>query len=118
MVGANVVAAPDDLAARRLFTTAQQQFINLFRGIPSRLQPPLDDIDTYGSSPEKAGVDRALKYAMVGSRTTVQEQLEAFIRLTRPDEIMITAQIFDHGERLRSFEIAAELFQELKQPAD
>ena len=118
MVGANVVAAPDDLAARRLFTTAQQQFINLFRGIPSRLQPPLDDIDAYGSSPEKAGVDRALKYAMVGSRTTVQEQLEAFIRLTRPDEIMITAQIFDHRERLRSFEIAAELFQELKQPAD
>ena len=115
MVGVNVFAAATDAEATRLFTSAQQQFTNLFRGAPSRLQPPLDDIDAYWSPAEKAGVNRALVYAMVGSKATVQERLKAFIDLTTPDEVMITAQIYDHAARLRSFEIAAELHDELMQ---
>jgi hypothetical protein len=35
--------------------------------------------------------------------------LAAFIAETGVDEIMITAQIFDHAARLRSFEIAADI---------
>ncbi len=115
MVGANVCAAATDADAARLFTSAQQQFVNLFRGAPSRLQPPLDDIDAYWSPAEKAGVDRALLYSMVGSKATVQERIKAFIDMTSADEVMITAQIHDHGARLRSFEIAAELRDELMQ---
>ena len=33
----------------------------------------------------------------------------AFIERTRADELMITAQIFDHAARLRSYEIAADI---------
>jgi luciferase family oxidoreductase group 1 len=113
MVGANVFAAATDTEAARLFTSLQQQFVNLFRGAPGRLQPPVDDIDTYWSAGEKAGVDRALTYSMVGSKATVREQLQTFIDVTVPDEIMITAQIYDHAARLRSFEIAAELRDEM-----
>jgi hypothetical protein len=33
----------------------------------------------------------------------------AFIERTRPDELMITAQIFEHSARLRSYQIAADI---------
>ncbi|MCZ6774102.1 MAG: LLM class flavin-dependent oxidoreductase [Proteobacteria bacterium] len=113
MVGVNLFAAATDAEATRLFTSLQQQFTNLFRGAPGQLQPPLDDIDTYWSPTEKTGVDRALIYAMVGSKEVVQERLKDFIEMTAPDEVMITAQIYDHAARLRSFEIAAKLRDEL-----
>ena len=116
MVGANFVAAETDTDAEHLFRSVQQQFINLFRGAPGRLQAPVDDIDAYGTPAEKAGVDRALTYAMVGSRATVRKQLKAFIELTNPDEIMLTAQIYAHAARLRSFEMGAELRDELMDP--
>src|SRR5690606_26984283 len=47
MVGANVIAADTDDEARRLFTSAQQQFANIFRGTRGRLPPPIDDIEAY-----------------------------------------------------------------------
>ena len=43
MVGVNVVAADTDAEARRLFTSLQQQFLNLVRGRPGQLPPPVDD---------------------------------------------------------------------------
>ena len=48
---------------------------------------------------------------MLGHRLgpdTVRRQLQAFIERTGADELMITAQIFDHQARLRSYEIAAQ----------
>ena len=45
MVGVNVFAADTDAEARRLFTSLQQQFINLRRGTPGPLPPPVDDMD-------------------------------------------------------------------------
>ena len=33
--------------------------------------------------------------------------LEDFLELTDADELMVTAQIFDHAARLRSFELVA-----------
>jgi alkanesulfonate monooxygenase SsuD/methylene tetrahydromethanopterin reductase-like flavin-dependent oxidoreductase (luciferase family) len=48
---------------------------------------------------------------VVGSPATVRNGLSAFIARTGADEIMVTAQIFDHKARVRSFEITAEIHQ-------
>src|SRR4051795_6327634 len=45
MVGVNVIAADTDAEARRLFTSLQQQFLNMVRGRPGQLPPPVDDMD-------------------------------------------------------------------------
>ncbi|GLQ99743.1 LLM class flavin-dependent oxidoreductase [Dyella mobilis] len=108
MLGINVVAAESDREAKRLFTTQQQSFINLRRGRPGLIPPPIDDIDSYASSTEKYGVDRALACAVVGSPDTVREGLAAFIERHRPDELMVTANVFDHAARKRSFELAMQ----------
>jgi luciferase family oxidoreductase group 1 len=46
MLGINVVGADSDSEARRLFTTQQQSFINLRRGRPGLIPPPIDDIES------------------------------------------------------------------------
>jgi alkanesulfonate monooxygenase SsuD/methylene tetrahydromethanopterin reductase-like flavin-dependent oxidoreductase (luciferase family) len=108
MVGVNVVAADTDKEARRLFTTVQQSFTNLVRGAGGKLQPPIDNIDDYWNSIEKHHASRMLKYSIVGSPGTVRSELEAFVELTKADELMIVTSIYDHAARIRSYEIVAE----------
>ena len=110
--GLNVVVADSDAEARRLFTSQQLGFINLRRGRPGLVQPPVDDIDAVSTPAERIGVDAALACAVVGSRVTARKGLEAFIGRHGPDELLLTANVFEHAARLRSFEMAAAIFDE------
>ena len=104
----SVVAADTDAEARRLFTSIQQQFAALRRGTPGQLPPPVDSMEGRWSALEQAGVEHALRYAIVGSPDTVRRGLDAFIRLTAADELMVTGHIYDHAARLHSLELVAE----------
>ncbi|KAF1703399.1 LLM class flavin-dependent oxidoreductase [Pseudoxanthomonas suwonensis] len=108
MLAVNVVAADTDAEARRLFTTPQQAFVNLRRGRPGLIPPPVDDIESYWTPEEKAGVARALACSVVGSRDTVADGLARFVERHRPDELIVVANIHDHQARLDSYRIAAE----------
>lgn len=109
MPGVNVIVADSDREAERLFTSIQQQFVNLNRGTPGRLRPPVDDIESYWSPFEKSRVQQMLACSFVGSPTTVRESLRAFIARTGANELMATAPIYDHAARLRSYELLAEI---------
>ncbi|WP_029631911.1 LLM class flavin-dependent oxidoreductase [Zavarzinella formosa] len=109
MVGINVFAADTDAEARRLFSTLQQQFLNLVRGMPKQLPPPVDRIEELLSPAEQYQVDRMTRCSAIGGSEAVRRQLEAFVEQTQADELMITAQIYDHAARCRSFEIAADI---------
>ena len=108
LLALNAVAAASDAEARRLFTTQQQSFVNLRRGQPGLIPPPIDDIDAYWTPAERSGVERALACAVVGDPDTVREGIAAFIERHRPDELMLTANVYEHAARLRSFELAAQ----------
>ena len=116
MLGVNVVVAETDGEARRLFTSQQQSFVNLRRGRPGLIPPPIDDMDAYWAPHEKAMVERALACAIVGDRDMVRRGLADFIRRHRPDELMLTANIFDHSLRKRSFEWAMQVREALPLP--
>jgi len=111
MLALNVVAAGSDDEARRLFTTQQQAFVNLRRGRPGLVPPPVDDIGSWWTPQEKHGVERALACAVVGDADTVKQGIAAFVDRHRPDELLLTANVFDHGARVRSFEIAADVMR-------
>jgi luciferase family oxidoreductase group 1 len=111
MVGANVVVAETDEQARRLFTSMQQGVTNLLRGARGRLQPPIDDIESYWTTAEKAQASRMLACSFVGSPPTVRAALTHFLAETRADEIIVAAGIFDQAARLRSYELLAELMR-------
>jgi alkanesulfonate monooxygenase SsuD/methylene tetrahydromethanopterin reductase-like flavin-dependent oxidoreductase (luciferase family) len=113
MLGLNVCAADSDAEAERLFTSLQQQWTLLRRGSPAPLPPPVDTMDGRWSEAEKAGLEHALARAIVGSADTVRGKLQAFIAETAADEVIVTSQIYDHAQRLRSFEILAEIRESL-----
>ncbi len=111
MLALNVVVADTDDEAARLFTTQQQAFVNLRRGRPGLVPPPLPTaaaIDDYCTPQEKAGVDAALACAVVGSPDTVRAGMHAFVQAHRPDELLLTANVFEHAARLRSFALAMQ----------
>jgi luciferase family oxidoreductase group 1 len=108
MVGIGVFGAETTAAARRLFTSAQQQFVALRRGTPGPLPPPVDSMEGRWTEWEQAGVESALGQAIVGNPAEVRAGLEAFAARTGADEFILTAHIYDHAARLRSFEIAAQ----------
>ena len=108
MLGVNVIAADRDPEAAWLFTSLQQAFLNLRRGRPGRLPPPVEDYGRNLNPMEQAMLRDTLAYAVVGSLETVRKGLDAFVVGTGANELMVTAQIFDHQARLRSFEITAE----------
>lgn len=115
MVSVNVIAADSVRDARFLFTSMQQQFINLRRGAPGPLPPPVQNIHALWSAAEQYGVEQALRMSIVGGKDAVREGMQALLRETAADEIMVNGQIFDHQARLHSFEIVAGLKSDLLQ---
>jgi luciferase family oxidoreductase group 1 len=113
MAGVPVVAAASDEEAARLFTSLQLQIVNLHRGEPGPLEPPVGHLDERWNPAEKAVVSQFLREAIVGSPATVKRRLAAFIERTGVDEVMITTQVFDHKARVRSFELVAAIHEEL-----
>jgi luciferase family oxidoreductase group 1 len=118
MLAVNVFAADTDAAGKHLFTSAQQQFLNLRRGTAGPLPPPVDSMDSVCSPAELAGLQQMLSRSFVGSKETVQRGMKRFIDELSPDELMVTGHIFDHAARVRSFEIAAQAREELAAEAD
>jgi luciferase family oxidoreductase group 1 len=113
MLGFNVFAAPTDEEARFLATSMQQAFVNLRSGRPMQLPPPREGYETELPPAARAMLADVLTCSAVGAPDTVRRALLAFIERTRPDELMITTQIFDHSLRLRSYEITADIHQSL-----
>ena len=108
MVGVNIIAAETDAEAKRLATTQQMSFVNMFRGTRGLSQPPIDDIETYWSLAEKAQVQRMLARSIVGSPETVRRGIAALVEETQADELIVVSDVYDHALRLRSFELIAE----------
>ena len=109
MLAANLLLADDDDTARYHFTSTQQSFVRLRRGGRGQMPKPTQNMDNIWSAPEKAMVDEALAVSFVGSVPTVQSLLRHFLEEHQPDELMVTANIYDQAARLRSLELIPEL---------
>jgi luciferase family oxidoreductase group 1 len=105
----NVVAADTDKEANRLFTSIQLRALAMLKGSQMPLQPPVNNLDSVWSIPEKQAVDQRLKYSFVGGPTTVKKNLESFLKQIQVDEIMAVSHMYEHSARLRSYEILSSL---------
>ena len=109
MIGIPVIAAETDAKADRLATTPQQRFLSLIRGEPVYSSPPVDSMDRIWDAGEKYLVQRKLGAAIIGGIDTVRRKLAALLKATQADEIIFTSDVYYQSDRLRSFEIVAEL---------
>ena len=109
MLGVTTVAAETDDDARFLFSSLQQLTLNNRIGQPSRVPPPVADFEATLDPYRRAVVEDALGAAIVGGPDAVRRGLEEFAARTGADELMVTANIYDHEKRKRSFAIIAEV---------
>jgi alkanesulfonate monooxygenase SsuD/methylene tetrahydromethanopterin reductase-like flavin-dependent oxidoreductase (luciferase family) len=91
----------------------QQAFVNLRRGQPSQLPPPLPGFADDLPMLDRLGLEETLTHSVVGSLPRVREGLADFITRTGADELIITSMLFEHAARLRSYELTAQARDEL-----
>jgi luciferase family oxidoreductase group 1 len=109
MLALNVFAAETTAQAKHLFTSAQQQFVNLVRGVADLLPAPVENMDLIWQPHEKAYVEQALSCSVIGNPAEVKQGLLKFIAEHQPDELMLAGMMHDPKARQLSFQIAAEL---------
>src|ERR1700710_70773 len=82
MVGVNIVAADTEREARRLATTQQMSFTDIFRNARGLSKPPIDDIEAYCTPVEKMQAAQMLACSIVGSPETVRSGIDALVERT------------------------------------
>jgi alkanesulfonate monooxygenase SsuD/methylene tetrahydromethanopterin reductase-like flavin-dependent oxidoreductase (luciferase family) len=82
----------------------------MVRGRPGQLPPPVDSMDERWNEAERAHVERMTRVSAVGSVEQVRERLGVILAETGADELMLTTMVYDHADRLRSYELVAQAF--------
>jgi luciferase family oxidoreductase group 1 len=114
MLGFNAIVADTDEEAQLLATSVQQAFVALRTGNAIQLPPPKPGYADELPLESRAILRSVLSASAIGSPETARRQLDEFVDRTKPDELMVTAQVYDHRARLKSFEL---LMQAVSQPA-
>lgn len=107
----NVIAADTDTEAAYLATSFYQLAMGIIHGSTKPMKPPVDTMEGIWSDYEEAAIRQMMHYTFIGSASTVQKGLQAFLNETLVDEVMVTSHIYDHTARLRSYEILAEIWK-------
>lgn len=108
MVAMNVFAAEAEGEAHRLASSQQQSFVRLRSGNPGKLPPPIEGYaDTLPASAQ-AMLAHLAQAAAVGTPAQVRDGIEAFVRRTGADEIMLCGATYDPQARIRSLELTLD----------
>jgi luciferase family oxidoreductase group 1 len=109
----NIIASDSDEKANRLATSFYQMALGIVRGKSYPLRPPVDSMNAIWSREEAAAIQGMMSYTFIGDKHTLQSDLQEFIHSMQVDELMVTTNIFDHHERLKSFELTSQVLKEI-----
>jgi luciferase family oxidoreductase group 1 len=109
MVAAAVVCAETDDRARFLAGSGALSFLRLRSGRPGPVPSPEEAAAYPYDELERAFVEDRQASQIVGSPETVSCQITELLAATAADELMITTMVYDPADRLRSFELVADL---------
>ena len=113
MAGVNIIVADTDEEAQRLSTSLIRMIVGIFTGKRDKVQPPIDMTNELESVLQNPQVHQMLKYSFIGSKATVKAQVKEFIAQTKADELIAVTNIYDGTNRIRSYELFAEIMKEL-----
>lgn len=108
MLGLNAIVADTDEEAQFLASSVQQAFVSLRSGRPIQLPPPKRGYSDDLPLEARAILRSVLSVAAIGSPETARRQMQEFVARTRPDELIVTSQVYDHRSRLRSYRLLRE----------
>ncbi len=108
MLGVPLAVADTDERADYLATSMYRRILNLMRGQSLMQQPPVESMDGLWLPHEREAVASFLGLAMIGGPAKVRGKLEVLLEQTQADELIFTCDLYEHADRLRSFELLAQ----------
>lgn len=111
MLGVPLVAADTDEQADYLATSVYQRILALMRGQSLVQRPPVDSMDGLWLPHEREAVGSFLGLAMVGGPEKIRAKLEVLLEQTGADELIFTCDLYEHADRIRSYEILSQIMQ-------
>jgi luciferase family oxidoreductase group 1 len=109
MVAAAVICADTDERARWLAGSGALSFLRLRAGRPGQVPSPAEAAAYPYNELERAFVQDRQASNILGSPETVSRGITELLAATAADELMITTMVYDPADRLRSFEMVADL---------
>ncbi|OBX24084.1 MULTISPECIES: LLM class flavin-dependent oxidoreductase [Bizionia] len=113
MAGINIIVADTDEEAQRLSTSLIRMILGIFTGKRDFVPPPTDMTAEYEEILQHPQIHQMLKYSFIGSKATVKAQVKEFMEKTQADELIAVTNIYDGKDRIRSYELFAEIMKEL-----
>jgi luciferase family oxidoreductase group 1 len=113
LIAAAVVCAESDERAKWLAMPSALSFLRLREGRPGQLPTP-DEAHGYPyTEHERAAIEQRQADQVIGGPETVRRGLRELLERTQADELMLTTVVYEHADRLRSYELAMEVSSEL-----
>jgi len=109
MLGVPLAAADTDEQADYLVTSVYQRILNLMRGQSLMQKPPVETMNGLWLPHEREAVMDFLGLAMVGGPERIRAKLDVLLEQTDADELIFTCDMYEHADRLRSYEILAQV---------
>ena len=109
MIGVGVICAETDEQARWLAGPSRLAFSRLRSGRPGRFPSP-EEAQAHDFTPdEEAVISSIAKGHIFGSPETVKAGLVDLIDRTGADELIISTMVYEQSDRLRSYELVADI---------
>jgi luciferase family oxidoreductase group 1 len=109
MVAVSVICADTDEHAAWLSGPSRLSMVRLRQGRPGRLPTPEEAAAYRYSDAERELADQRYVGQALGAPETVRRQLAELLERTHADELMLTTMVYDLADRVRSFELVAEV---------
>ncbi|KAA2261244.1 LLM class flavin-dependent oxidoreductase [Solihabitans fulvus] len=109
MVAASVIVADTDERARLLAAPGGLAFLRLRQGRPGLFPSPEEAAEYPYTALDELAIEDRMSSQIIGGQDTVDRELAELLAATEADELMVTTMVHDHGDRLRSYALLAEL---------
>jgi alkanesulfonate monooxygenase SsuD/methylene tetrahydromethanopterin reductase-like flavin-dependent oxidoreductase (luciferase family) len=107
----SVICAETNERAEELASSMQLAWVRMRSGNPGPLPSPKEAMDYCYTTAERRLADVYRSMQVIGDPRTIRARLEELAEHTAADEVMVTTNVYDHAERLRSYELIAEVFK-------
>jgi luciferase family oxidoreductase group 1 len=111
IVGVAVVCAETDERADHLALSLDLSWANLLSGRLAPLPSPEEALAHEYTPQERTAVRERRALLVVGTPEKVRARIEELVAETEADEVMVTSLIHSHADRLRSYELLADVFE-------
>ena len=113
MLGFNVCAADTNDEAHYLRSSSTLSFLNMRKGKPGLLPPPVRELENQLSKDDKKILSATRRCIAIGDVNAVRDGMAKFIDEYKADELILVSSIYNHSARLHSYEITMDAAREI-----